>query len=233
MDLLELLRGRDVCPIDELARELGVSRRTVLRDLATLRARGWPIRSDSGPGGGVFLERDRGVRAVHLSLDELVALWMSSRLSSSVASMPWSSAARSAVDKVLASVPPARARSLRGLLRRVVVGAPATPRIREALGVASPELLTAFERAVASDRCLAFDYVDRHGATTRRLVEPHGLLIEVPAWYLLTRDAATGLARTFRMDRVRRARVDARPFRPDFDGVRRQHDEQRERERRT
>ena len=229
MDLLELLRARETCAIDDLAEELGVSRRTVLRDLATLRSRGWPVRADSGPGGGVFLDRDRGLRAVHLSLDELIALWMSARLSASVTAMPWSSAARSAIDKVLASVPPDRARSLRALLRRVVVGNPASPRIRAELGAATPELLIAFERAVASDKCLAFDYVDRHGNVTRRLVEPHGLLVEVPAWYLLTRDVESGKARAFRMDRVRRARIDPRSFRPDFDGLRRQHDEQRQR----
>lgn len=230
MDLLELLRGRDVCAVEALARELQVSRRTVLRDLATLRGRGWPIRSEAGPGGGVFLDRDRGVTAVHLSLDELVGLWVTARLAGSATALPWSAAARAALDKVLASVPRERARGLRQLLRRVVVGAPATERVRATLGTGSPELLVAFERAFGASRCLAFEYVDRHGRASARLVEPHGLLVEPPAWYLLTRDTSTGLARAFRMDRVRGARLSARTFTPDFEGLQAQHDAQRAQE---
>jgi predicted DNA-binding transcriptional regulator YafY len=51
MDLLELLKVSGTTTVDRLARTQSVSRRTVLRDLATLRERGWPIRSESGPGG--------------------------------------------------------------------------------------------------------------------------------------------------------------------------------------
>ena len=38
--------------VASLAREFGVSRRTVLRDLNVLRDAGLVINSDSGPGGG-------------------------------------------------------------------------------------------------------------------------------------------------------------------------------------
>ena len=104
-------------------------------------------------------------------------------------------------------------------------------RVLETLAAPPPELLQTFESAFAQDACLAFDYTDRHGATTRRIVEPHGLLVETPAWYLLTRDAESGDARMFRMDRIRRPRVlPERRFRPDFEGVHRQAAEQRRRE---
>jgi predicted DNA-binding transcriptional regulator YafY len=223
LDLLDFLRAHDATAVAEIARELEVSRRTVLRDLATLRDRGWPIRGDSGPGGGVLLERDRGVPAVHLTVEQIASLWLSSRLSASVAALPWGRDARAALDKVFASLPPPRARDLRRLLRRVMVGRPASARVLAELGAPSPELLAAFEAAVARDCCLGFDYVDRRGRATRRAVEPHGLLIEAPAWYVLARDRPSGEARIFRMDRIRRPRFLAdQPFRPDFEGVRRQ-----------
>ncbi len=66
MALADLLRGRDATSIRELAEELGVGRRTLLRDLAALRERGLPITGEPGPGGGVRLEGDRGITAVHL-----------------------------------------------------------------------------------------------------------------------------------------------------------------------
>jgi len=222
-DLLDYLRSHDAATVAAIASDLGVSRRTVLRDLATLRDRGWPIRAEAGPGGGVLLDRDRGLSAVHLSDDEIAALWLSVRLSASISAVPWRAAARSGLDKAFASLPAARAKTLQRLVRRVLVGRPATARIRDELGKVSTELLAAFERAFARDACLAFEYTDRHGRRTRRIVEPHGLLIEAPAWYVLARDAESGAARMFRMDRIRNAReLEERRFKPDFEGLRRQ-----------
>ena len=231
MDLLDFLRAHDVTHLDEMARALRVSTRTVLRDLATLRDRGWPIRADTGPGGGIRLERDRGVAAVHLSVDELASLWLAIKLSESISAVPWSRAARVALDKALGSLPAERVRTLRRLVRRIIVGRPATPRIIAELGVTSPEVLAAFEQAFARNLCLRFNYVDRRGRRTDRIVEPHGLLAELPAWYLLSRDTATGLPRMFRLDRMGRAQVaQDRPFRPDFDGLHEQVREQRRQE---
>jgi len=88
MDLAELLRGREAVTVEALAAELGVSRRSVLRDLATLRARGLPITGDPGPGGGVRLEGERGVTAVHLGIGEVVSLWLAARLSRAASDLP-------------------------------------------------------------------------------------------------------------------------------------------------
>jgi predicted DNA-binding transcriptional regulator YafY len=227
-ELLDYLRAHDATTVAIIARDLRVHRRTVLRDLATLRERGWPIRAEAGPGGGVLLDRDRGLAAVHLSGDEIASLWLASQLSASVSQLPWNAAARSALDKAFASLPAPRAKVLRRLIRRVLVGRPASTRIRDELGPVPPDLLTAFEQAFSQDACLAFDYVDRHGHPSRRVVEPHGLLIEAPAWYILARDTASGAARMFRMDRIRRAqpRPDQR-FVPDFEGLRQQALDQR------
>ncbi len=223
LDLLDYLRGHEIVAVAEIAAALGVGRRTVLRDLATLRERGWPIRAESGPGGGVYLDRDRGVATVHLDTEGIVALWVASKLSASATRLPWSSAARRALDKIFASLPEARRRHLRRLVARVIVGEPASARIRAELGQPAPELLTAFEAAFASDVCLGFDYVDRHGSSSHRIVEPHGLLVETPAWYLLTRDAESELPRMFRMDRIRSPKVlSERRFVPDFEGLKRQ-----------
>ncbi len=226
--LLDFLRAHEATTVAVIAGELGVSRRTVLRDLATLRNEGWPIRSDAGPGGGVLLDRDRGLSAVHLSTEEIASLWLAAQLSASASPLPWARAARSALDKAFASLPEARARQLRQLVKRVLIGRPASSAIREGLGRAPGELVDAFQRAFGQQCCLGFDYLDRLGNATQRIVEPHGLLVEAPAWYILARDTATGAARMFRMDRIRKARVLAdRPFVPDFDGLRRQAEAQR------
>ena len=50
-----------------------------------------------------------------------------------------------------------------------------------------------------------------------RRVEPHGLLVETPVWYMLARDVDKSEPRMFRMDRVARPRVLGDVvFRPDL-----------------
>ncbi|MFP2926487.1 helix-turn-helix transcriptional regulator [Pyxidicoccus sp. 3LG] len=231
MRLQDFLRARESTTVAEIAEALEVSVRTVHRDLATLREQGVPISSDSGPGGGVRLERDRGLTAVHLSLEEMVALWLAANLSATGSTLPWGSAARSGLQKLFASVPRERARGMRELCRRVVVGRPASVRVLAEVGVPPEELLAVFERAFREKVCLAFDYRDRHGQATRRLVEPHGLLVEAPVWYVLARDVEKSAARIFRMDRIRRARVvPERSFVPDMEGLKAQAVAQRQQE---
>lgn len=218
--LLDLLRSAGPTTVRAVAGELGVTERTVLRDLAALRESGWPIQGEAGPGGGIRLEWAPGVAAIHLTEDEVAALWLTTRLSASVSQVPWSRAARAALDKLLASLPKERARSVRALVRRVHVGRPASSQVRAELGSPPPELLGVFEQAFGRRICLEFDYRDRHGRGTHRCIEPHGLMVEAPAWYILARDTATGAARMFRMDRIRSARpVAERRFLPDFAGV--------------
>jgi len=218
--LQALLRARESATARALADDLGVSERTVLRDLAALRDQGLPLESQSGRGGGFRLDRDRGVVAVHFALGEVIALWLAATLSASAAPTPWSNAARRALHKVLASLPKERARALRSMVKRVVVGRPASPRVYAELGSPSRELLAAVERCFAEGLCLDFDYVDGRGRPSSRSVEPHGLLVETPAWYLLCRDLERGVVRMFRLDRIRRASVLAdRPFHPDLEAV--------------
>lgn len=221
MELADLLRGRDATTVAALADELGVSRRTILRDLASLRDRGVPIAGEAGPGGGIRLEGDRGIASVHLSLSEIVAIWLGAQLSRAASELPWGDAAGSGMTKLLASLPNAKARALRSLCRRVIVGQPASAAIRASVGSTSPELLRIFEEAFSAGVGLAFHYTDSAGNKSVRRVEPHGLLVEPPVWYVLARDVESAQSRTFRMDRISRPRlVPEVVFRPDLAVVR-------------
>jgi len=223
MDLADLLRGRAETSVGHLAQELGVSERTVLRDLAALRERGLPIAGQVGPGGGIRLEGSRGLTAVHLALTEVVAIWLAARVSRQASDLPWSQAASSGLAKLLASLPKPKAAQLRELCRRVFVGPPASADIQASAGRPPAELLRLVEEAFSRRIGLGFHYVDRQGQRTDRRVEPHGLLVDPPVWYLLSRDADKGLPRTFRIDRISRPRLLPEvQFRPDLRLVREQ-----------
>jgi predicted DNA-binding transcriptional regulator YafY len=53
-------------------------------------------------------------------------------------------------------------------------------------------------------------YTDRGGKVTRRTLEPFGLVTKAGVWYLVARD--TGTMKTFRVQRIARARVLQRTF---------------------
>lgn len=223
MELSDLLRGRETTTVQQLAEELGVSRRTLLRDLAALRERGLPVSGEAGPGGGVRLEGDRGLAAVHLSLSEVVALWLGARLSQVASDLPWGGAANSALTKLLASLPAPKARALRALCRRVIVGHAASAGIQAGARSAPREFLELFEQAFSGGVGLGFLYTDRDGKQSLRQIEPHGLLVQAPVWYVLARDVDKAAPRMFRMDRIERPRLLLEiTFRPDLDVIRAQ-----------
>lgn len=205
--LADELRARDTTTVDALADAVGVSRRTLLRDLSTLRDRGMAIAGEPGRGGGVRLEASRGVATVELALTEVVGLWLAARLSREASALPWSDGARAGMKKLFGTLPRERARALRALARRVMVGPPASERVRRGASAPPSALLQLFEQAFTERMGLGFHYVDREGRASVRRIEPHGLLVETPVWYLLARDVDKGASRTFRMDRVSRPRL--------------------------
>ncbi len=215
IELTALPKSRQETTVASLAQDLGVSRRTLFRDLSTLREQGGRIVADPGPGGGVRLDRESGLMAVRFSFDEIIGLWIAAHLSASVTSALWGGRARSALNKLLATLPNERRRSLRRMLNRVVVGQPAGAAVRDSLGDTQSELSRLVERAFSEGRCLSFSYTNRQGEQRRRTVEVHGILVELPAWYLLTVDRSLGETRLFRFDRIRQARLLTARFDPE------------------
>src|SRR5215217_576002 len=72
-----LLTARDHATAAELCAELGVSLRTLRRDLAILRDGGIPIESDRGRGGGLRLHRSWSLGRLHLGSAEAIDLLLS------------------------------------------------------------------------------------------------------------------------------------------------------------
>lgn len=205
--LVRLLRRGGLRSVRQLADELEVSRRTVLRDLSVLRARGYRLATGSGRGGGVQLDPSSVLVASQLSTDEVVSLVLSVATLRAAPWMPFASGAERALAKIEGSLPRERARALREVMRRIFVGDPSPPASARDAGTVDPKLLLAFEQALTQERVLRFDYTDRYGHATRRVVEAHGLLVRAPLWYIVAWDIAKDAPRLFRMDRIRAPRI--------------------------
>lgn len=218
-NLIALLRARGSATAGELARELGVSPRTVRRDIAALRLRGMDVEGDRGRGGGVRLARFAQLPPIRLDESQAVGLWLSVQLARRAAGLPFSRDGNAGLSKVLAVLPEERRRALRRLSERIVIGGPASPSLRASVGEMSPTLLDAFERCFSQGTCLGFHYVDRRGRATQRRVEPHGIFVETPVWYVLAVDIDKELPRMFRMDRISHPRPLPRRFAPSMQVV--------------
>lgn len=95
--LIEMLDGiRGQTTIADLARRLGVSMRTVARDVDRLVAAGMPIETRRGREGGVWLARRRGGGELTLRLDigEAAALVSSLAVTGTTGSLSAASAMR-------------------------------------------------------------------------------------------------------------------------------------------
>lgn len=212
--LIAHLQANRSASMAELAAGLSVSVRTIRRDVAALRARGMEIEGERGRGGGIRFARFAPLPPLRLEEDQAVGLWLSVQLARRVAGLPFSRGGSAGLNKVLSALPEARRHQLRRLCDRIVVGAPASPTLRASMGELCPSLLDAFERCFREEVCLGFQYTDRHGATTQRRVEPHGIYVQLPVWYVLAIDIDKDAARMFRMDRIANPRPFGRRFTP-------------------
>ena len=103
--LTEEIRRRAPAPVSAswLADRLGVSRRTVERDLAALRSTGLPLLSAPGRRGGHALQPRAVLPPLNLTATETTALLLALTVA---VDMPYGSAARSVANKLRALLPP-------------------------------------------------------------------------------------------------------------------------------
>src|SRR3954464_5224786 len=74
LELLSLLQTRRDWPGNELADRLGVSGRTIRRDVERLRELGYPVDAVTGPAGGCRLHAGTAMPPLLLDDDEAVAI---------------------------------------------------------------------------------------------------------------------------------------------------------------
>jgi predicted DNA-binding transcriptional regulator YafY len=205
--IIRTLRRTATATVDELALEVGVSRRTLLRDISALRDQGFVIHSECGPGGGLQLELQSVQTASKLSVVEVFALLISVATMRSARTFPFSDLADSALAKIELALPSERVRELRSLLECLHVGRLSPRQDISDAGAVEPTVLPAFELAFLQQRHLRFTYQDAKGAQTDREVEPQAMLILPPLWYLVAWDPTRSDFRHFRMDRISNPKV--------------------------
>ena len=197
LDLIQLLRGhRRPVSGATLAAELGISLRTLYRDIAALTAQGATI--DGEPGIGYMLRPGFLLPPLMFAEEEIEALVLGSRWVADRADAPLAKAARNALAKIGAVLPD----DLKGRLD--APGLLVAPLAKAAAGDAA---LPAIREAIRREWKLRIAYLDGNGRRTQRAVWPFALgfferVRVIAAWCELRQGY-----RHFRTDRIVRIAV--------------------------
>jgi predicted DNA-binding transcriptional regulator YafY len=195
LSLLGLLQSRRDWAGKELAERLEITPRTVRRDVERLRRLGYPVQARPGVTGGYRLRAGASLPPLLLDDEEAVAIAVGLRtaVSGGVAGIGETSVR--ALSKLEALLP-------ERVRRRVHAVGMATVPYPSAGPVADPETLLVIATACRDHARLRFRYRSHEGETSRRVVEPQGLVHTGRRWYLVAWDTARADWRTFRVDRI-------------------------------
>ena len=192
LDLLQALR-RHRYPVSGhlLAQDLGISLRTLYRDIETLKAQGAHIEGEAGVG--FVLRPGFMLPPLMFTPDEIEAIVLGSNWVAKRADAPLSAAAKNALAKIAAVMPD----DLREMLDTAGVmvgpGAPITGGDID-LGV--------LRAAIRADRKLAIAYTDGKGAASERVIWPVALAFFDSVRVLVAWCETRTDFRHFRCDRI-------------------------------
>ncbi len=206
--LLSLLQGRRHWSGAELSERLGVSLRTLRRDVDRLRELGYPVDAERGVDGGYHMAPGAALPPLVLDDEEAVALTVGllAAVQSPVAGSAEASAR--ALGKVVTVLP-------RHLRRQVEALAGSTdPFPWRAPATIDATALTVLAQACRDAERVNFGYAAADGARTERRVEPYRLVTLRTAWYLVAFDTTRQDWRTFRLDRIAGPHVTGARFAP-------------------
>jgi predicted DNA-binding transcriptional regulator YafY len=204
--LLGLLQQRQVWTGTELAHRLGVTPRTVRRDVERLRNLGYPVHAEQGVGGGYRLGPGQDLPPLLLDDEEAIATAVSLLAGAGGAVAGAADAALRALtklDRVLPTRLRSEVRALSGSVESFSGGRTSV----------DPGVLMTLARACRDEVEVGFDYPSDAGVRERR-VEPYRLVASDRRWYLLAHDLDRDGWRSFRVDRMSQVAARTWHFRP-------------------
>lgn len=204
--LLGLLQSRADWGGAELAERLGVTDRTIRKDVARLRELGYPVAAVRGPGGRYRLGAGAKLPPLLLDEDEAVAVAVGLRAATGMAGFEETGArALTKLEQVL----PDRLRRRLTALRQATSAGPVNTDSNVEDPAVDPELLNELAAAIRDHQGLRCDY-----RSERLELEPYHLVGWQRRWYLVARDPGTGEWAPYRVDWLRLRTPGGRRFSP-------------------
>lgn len=211
MTLVLLLQTRGKMTAKALAEELGVSRRTILRDVSALSTSGIPVYSEGGHGGGIALIEEYRTSLTGLNKLEVQTLFIANN-TQALREVGLGDAAERLLLKLLAALPKTQHSTADHIRQRLMID----PTWWWHDTTTSP-FWGDLQRAVYEDQLIETTYENYDGEIGKRVLAPYSLIYKSSLWYLLAEHE--GELRTYRVSRFHSVRLLDQSFsrRPSFD----------------
>lgn len=209
--IILLLQNKGKLTAANLAKELGVSRRTILRDVEALSFAGIPIYAEGGNGGGIALDEHYRTSLTGLKEAEIRTLFISTH-PQRLNDLGLGDAAQSTLLKLSASIPFAHQQSVAHIRQRILVDPDWWYYDTQQM-----PFWDNLVHAVYGDYCIAATYETHQGEVIERVLEPYSLVAKSSLWYLIARRDTD--FRTYRVARFQQITLLDQGFKrqPDFD----------------
>ena len=195
--LLGYLQSQPVWSGPDLVALLGVTDRTLRKDIERLRTLGYPVDATRGPGGGYRLGRHGRLPPLLLSDDEAIAVAIGLGNVATVSRLADASA--SAMAKLERTLPDRLQRRVRALHTSTEVG-PANTSTNEPEAPVDPDLLAQLAAAISGREGVRFSYGGDERVVT---ADPYRLVSWQQRWYLVAREHPDREWRVYRADWMR------------------------------
>jgi predicted DNA-binding transcriptional regulator YafY len=194
VSIVLLLQTRGRMTALDLAQRVGVSERTIYRDMSALSLAGVPVFAERGPGGGCGLVEGYRTTLTGMTEAEVRTLLLASA-PGPLADLGLGGALDAALLKLLAALPATQRATAERMRERVYLDAASWGHS----GEVEPHL-GALHAAVWNERRVRLTYRKSNGDRVERVVDPLGLVAKASVWYLVA--AQQERTRVYKVSRV-------------------------------
>lgn len=200
ISIIMILLRKEIVSTTEFSQLFNVSKRTILRDMETLSLSNIPIYSVNGVKGGYGIMDEYKVDKRLLSSSDLQNILAAL---GGLEQLLLTEEVERTIKKIEAMVSPL------SLNRSIQLSFYVWEGRSEIL-----ETLKICQESISKKRLVSFDYTDKDGAVTNRMVEPYGLHFNESSWYLKGFCLHRQGYRTFKLSRIDHITMDERTFHP-------------------
>ncbi|MPQ22033.1 helix-turn-helix transcriptional regulator [Carnobacterium divergens] len=210
ISIIMVLLDKERISAQILADRFEVSLRTIYRDIDAINMAGIPVRSISGVGGGIEIMPNYKMDRKTFSTNDLSAILMGL---SNISNMMQSKELSNALAKVKSFIPANSAKDIELKANQIYIDLSPWMGGRDA-----HNYLEMIKKALHEKNNLSFDYADRYGNKTTRLVEPYQLVMKNSHWYVHGYCLKRNDFRLFRLFRMSNLQLEDTFFTPrDFE----------------